>query len=84
MGLLLIRIKAHPLGSILFIKWINRSVNGGLIYCGKILLIWLFMVSFLFIGTDSLMYFASKRRPLVNKSSWCHILLVNETVCIAV
>jgi hypothetical protein len=69
MGLLLVGIEAHPLGSVLFVKWINRSVNSGPIYCGKILLIWLFMVSFLFIGTNSLMYFASKCRPLVNKSS---------------
>jgi hypothetical protein len=84
MGLLLIRIKAHPLSSILFIKWINRLVNGGLIYYGKILLIQLFIVGFLFIRTNSLMYLTSKRRPLVNKSSWCHILLINETVCVAI
>jgi hypothetical protein len=69
MELLLIRIKAYLLSSILFVKWINRLVNSGLIYCGKILLIWLFIVSFLFIRTDSLMYFASKHYLLVDKSS---------------
>jgi hypothetical protein len=67
-GLLLLGSKAHPLSSVLFVKWIDRSVNRGPIYRGKILLIWLFVVGFFFIGTDSPIYLVvGERRPFANK-----------------
>jgi hypothetical protein len=56
MGLLLVRIKAHPLSSVLFIKWINRLVNSSLIYCGKILLSWLILVSIFQVRANNLTY----------------------------
>jgi hypothetical protein len=55
-GLLLVGIKAHPLSSVLFVKWINRLVNSGLIYCGKILLGWLILVSVFQVRADNLTY----------------------------
>jgi hypothetical protein len=56
MGLLLLGIKAHPLSSILFIKWIDRSVNSGPIYRGKVLLSWLVVVSVFQVRADNLTY----------------------------
>jgi hypothetical protein len=56
MGLLLIRIKAHPLSSVLFVKWIDRLVNHGLIYYGKILLSWLIIVGIFQVRADNLTY----------------------------
>jgi hypothetical protein len=84
MGLLLLGSKAYPLSSILFVKWIDRLVNHSLIYHGKILLIWLFMVSFFFIRTDSLIYLIiSKHYPFANKFFRRNIFLLNRTIPIA-
>jgi hypothetical protein len=56
MGLLLLGIRAHPLSSVLFVKWIDRLVDSGLIYCGKILLDWLIVVSVFQVRADNLIY----------------------------
>jgi hypothetical protein len=81
MGLLLLGGKAHPLSSILFVKWIDRSVNSGPIYYRKILLIWLFVVGFFFIRTDSPIYLIiSERRPFMNKFFGRNIFPLNRTI----